>query len=476
MGELERLSGLDAGFLYMETPTLHMHTLKIGIVDPASAPGGYSFDRFKEVLAARLHLLPPFRRRLLPVPLSLHHPLWLEDRDFDLDYHLRRVGVPQPGTQAELDELIGDIAGRPLDRSRPLWQMWVVEGLEGGRVAFVTKMHHAIADGAAASALLANVMSPDPVGEPTPPRRAWRGERPPPNLVLLAQALVAQVRMLLLLPRLLARTWRAVREVIRGRTIDAVIPPRPILDAPRPSFNGALTPHRTFATTTLSLARAKAVKNAAGVTLNDVILATVGGALVDWMAERGEVLDRPLVAGVPVGTDVMGAEPRLVGNRVSNLFTTLATDVDDPAARLQRIHQVTIAAKQVQATLGMDLMQQWVEYTPAPLLKAFMRLYSRWRLANRHRPPINLVVSNVPGPPIPLYVAGARLTDLYSVGPVLEGAALNITVWSYQDRLQVAALGCRELLPRLHEVTDRMHAALDELADAVGVGAIDALP
>jgi diacylglycerol O-acyltransferase / wax synthase len=207
------------------------------------------------------------------------------------------------------------------------------------------------------------------------------------------------------------------------------------------------------------------------VTLNDVILATVGGALADWLAERGEVLDRPLVAGVPVGTDVLGAEPRLVGNRVSNLFTSLATDIDDPAARLQRIHQVTIAAKEVQATLGMDLMQQWVEYTPAPLLKAFMRLYSRWRLANRHRPPINLVVSNVPGPGVPLFVDGARLTDLYSVGPVLEGAALNITVWSYEDRLQVAALACRELLPRLHEVTDRMPAALDELAGAVGVDA-----
>jgi diacylglycerol O-acyltransferase / wax synthase len=469
VGELERLSGLDAGFLYMETPTLHMHTLKIGIVDPSSSPGGYSFGHFKDVLAARLHLLPPFRRRLLPVPLSLHHPLWLEDRDFDLDYHLRRVGVPQPGTQKELDELIGDIAGRPLDRARPLWQMWVVEGLEGGRVAFVTKMHHAIADGAAASALLANVMSIDADTTPAPPRRPWRGERPPPNLALLAQALVAQVRLFLLLPRLLARTWRAVREVLRRRTIDAVIPPRPILDAPRPSFNGALTPHRTFATTTLSLDRAKAVKNAAGVTLNDVILATVGGALADWLAERGEVLDRPLVAGVPVGTDVLGAEPRLVGNRVSNLFTSLATDVNDPAARLQRIHQVTIAAKEVQATLGMDLMQQWVEYTPAPLLKAFMRLYSRWRLANRHRPPINLVVSNVPGPGMPLFVDGARLTDLYSVGPVLEGAALNITVWSYEDRLQVAALACRELLPRLHEVSDRMPGALDELAHAVGV-------
>jgi len=467
VGELERLSGLDAGFLYMETPTLHMHTLKIGIVDPASSPGGYSFERFKEILAARLHLLPPFRRRLLPVPLSLHHPLWLEDRDFDLDYHLRRVGVPQPGTQRELDELIGDIAGRPLDRSRPLWQMWVVEGLEGGRVAFVTKMHHAIADGSAASALLANVMSIDPEAPPPTPQRPWRGERPPPGILLFLHALLAQVRLLGMLPRLLARTWRAVREVLRARSIDAIVPPRPILDAPRPSFNGALTPHRTFATTTLSLEAARAVKNAAGVSLNDVILAVVSGAMADWMNEHGEVLDRPLVAGVPVGTDLVGAEPRLMGNRVSNLFTTLATDVPDPAARLQRIHQVTRAAKQVQATLGMDLMQQWVEYTPAPLLKAFMRLYSRWRLADRHRPPINLVVSNVPGPPMPLYVDGARLTDLYSVGPVLEGAGLNITVWSYEDRLQVAALGCRELLPRLHQITDRMPAALDALADAV---------
>lgn len=463
---MERLTGIDAGFLHMETPSLHMHTLKIGIIDPSTRPDGYSFDHFKQVLGARLPLLPPFRRRLLPVPLSLNHPLWFDDPDFDLDHHVQRVTLASPGTQVELDDLIGEIAGHPLDRSRPLWQTWVVEGLEDGHVAFVTKMHHAMADGAVASALLANVMSTTPETPAVPRTPTWVGERPPPALVLAVQALLAHIPTLRNLPRLIAHTWRAVRAVLASRRGSDVAPPRPILDVPKASFNGALTPHRAFATTTLSLPLAKAVRSAAGVSLNDVILAVVGGAIADWLEGSDERLDRPLVAGVPVGTDVPGAEPRLVGNRVSNMFTTLATDVTDPVARLQRIHEVTASAKQAQATLGLDLMERWVELTPAPVLKAFMRLYSRWHLADRHRPPINLVVSNVPGPDVPLFVDGARLTDLYSVGPVLEGAGLNITVWSYRDRLQVAALSCRELLPDPRALTSRMATALEELVEA----------
>ena len=208
------------------------------------------------------------------------------------------------------------------------------------------------------------------------------------------------------------------------------------------------------------------VKNTVGVSLNDVVLAVVAGALRRYMDERGEHHPRPLVAGIPVGTDEPGAEPRLIGNRVSNLFTTLATDIDDPIERLRRIHAVTAASKQVQATLGPDMMSSWVEYTPAPFLRLFMRAYSRWRLADRHAPPINLVVSNVPGPPVPLYIDGARLTDLYSVGPILEGAALNITVWSYDGELYFAALACRERVPDTHVITDLLAASLDELANA----------
>ncbi len=462
---MQRLSGLDAGFLHMETPAMHLHTLKIGIVDPATTPGGYDFGRFRAVLADRLHLLPPFRRTVVEVPLGLHHPVWVEDRTFDLDQHLLRVAVPAPGTTRELDELIGRIAGRPLDRSRPLWEMWVVEGLADGRVAFVTKVHHAAADGVAASAMLANVMSPDP--EPSPvvaPR--FRGDRRPSGPELVVRAFADHVGQFFRLPALLRRTWHAVRAVLSMRAGEEFEAPRPILDAARAPFNGALSPGRAFASGSLPLADFRTVKAAFGVTVNDVVLGVVGGALRRVLETRGQwPLDRSLTCSVPVGVDGPEDGPRLIGNRVSNLFTTLATDVDDPVERLRRIHRVTADAKRMQDALGKDFMESWVEYTPPPLLKAFMRTYSRRRFADRHRPPQNLVVSNVPGPRTPLHVAGARLTDLFSVGPILEGMALNVTVWSYVDRMNVSVLADRERFPALHDLTDAMAAELAAYVD-----------
>lgn len=461
---MQRLSGMDAGFLHMETPTMHLHTLKIGIVDPSTVPGGYEFAKVKTALADRLHLLPPFRQSVVPVPLGLHHPVWVEDRDFDLDYHILRVGVPAPGTMRALDELIGHIASRPLDRTRPLWQMWVIEGLRDGRVAFVTKIHHAAADGIAASAMLANIMSADPhLAEVVAP--PYEGERRPTGLELVVQAFLDHVGQFFRLPALIRRTYRAVRAVGELRRGEGVETPRPILDNPKASFNGAMTPHRVFATTSLPIADFKVVKDAFGVTLNDVVLAVVGGALRQWMDDRGERHDRSLTCSVPVGADGPEDGPRLIGNRVSNLFTTLATDLDDPVDRLRRIHRVTMDSKRMQETLGKDMMESWVEYSPPPLLRTFMRAYSRYRFADRHRPPQNLVVSNVPGPREPLYVAGAKLTDLFSVGPIMEGMGLNVTVWSYVDEMNFSAMACRERLPDLHAVTDRFATALSELVE-----------
>ncbi len=469
---MERLSGLDAGFLHMETPTMHLHTLKIGIVDPSTVPGGYEFAKVRQALADRLHLLPPFRRRVVEVPGGFHHPVWVEDRNFDLDFHLLRVAVPSPGTMRELDELIGHIASRPLDRHHPLWQMWVIEGLNDGRVAFVTKIHHAAADGIAASAMLANIMSEDPeLDDVEPPR--FRGERVPTRVELLVEAMLDHLGLFFRLPSLLRRTWLAVRAVLALRKGEELDTPRPILDAPKASFNGALTPHRTFATTSLPIDDFKMVKQAFGVTLNDVVLAVVSGALRRHMDKRGETLSKSLTCSVPVGADGPEDGPRLIGNRVSNLFTTLATDIDDPVARLRRISVVTGDAKRMQDALGKDFMESWVEYTPPPLLRTFMRLYTHYRFADRHAPPQNLVVSNVPGPRQPLYVAGARLTDLFSVGPIMEGMGLNVTVWSYVDEMNFSALACRERLPDLHALTDAFGDALAELVELARVTSQD---
>ncbi len=461
---MQRLSGMDAGFLHMETPSMHLHTLKIGIVDPSTVPGGYRFEEFRQVLSDRLHLLPPFRQTVVEIPFGLHHPVWVEDADFAIDDHLVRVAVPAPGTMREVDELIGHIASRPLDRSRPLWEMWIIEGLADGRVAFVTKVHHAAADGVAASAMLANIMSVGPELAPVDPP-PFRGEARPSNAMLVARAFADHVPQFFRLGALLRRTWLAVRAIMAMRKGEELDTPRPVLDAPMASFNGALTSQRTFATASLPLADFRTVKAVFGVTLNDVVLAVVSGALRRHLDRNGEKLDRSLTCSVPVGVDGPEDGPRLIGNRVSNLFTTLATDLDDPIARLHRINRVTTDAKRMQEALGKDFMESWIEYTPPPLLKAFVKLYTRYRFADRHRPPQNLVVSNVPGPREPLHVAGARLTDLYSVGPIMEGMGLNVTVWSYVDRMNFSALACRNRLPKLHLVVDDFAVALAELVD-----------
>jgi len=471
---VERLSGLDASFLYNETPALHMHTLKYAVLDVAGVEGGFSVERLREELAARLHLLPPFRRRLVEVPLGLHHPVWIEDPDFDLAAHVRRISVPSPGGRRQMDEVIGQLASWQLDRRRPLWECWVLEGLaddlddpgahppSGRHVGFLTKLHHAVADGVAAAALLANVMetAPDAVAAP-PPTDAWRPEPRPSARRLLVDALADLLVAARRLPSLLVRTFRGVRAVVRRRRSAAVSPPVPILHTANTPFNGALTPHRSFASTDLPLDDVRAVRAAFGVSVNDVVLGLVAASLRRHLLAVGALPSRPLVAGVPVAADPASA--RLSGNRVSNLFTSLRTDVADPVERLAAIHEVTGAAKEVQDLLGIDMLADWVEYTPARPYAWAIRLYSRLRLADRHRPPINVVVSNVPGPREPLYVAGARLDGIWSVGPILEGVGLNVTVWSYLDRLHVGVLGCREHWHDLRVVSDGMAEALAEL-------------
>jgi diacylglycerol O-acyltransferase len=461
---VERLTGLDASFLYNETPTLHMHTLKYTVLDVSTVPGGYDFERFRHELDRRLHLLPPFRRRIVQVPGQLHHPVWIEDPDFDLGYHVRRMGVPAPGGREQMDQVIADIASWPLDRSKPLWEIWMLEGLEGGHVGFLAKIHHAVADGVAAAAMLANVMASTAEDvDPPPPVQPWRPEPIPSRSRLLIDALRDFVLGLLRLPGLLRRTVDGMKRVSAHRKSAEIATPRPILDTPNTPFNGSLTPHRSFATSTLALGDVKEAKAAFGVTINDIVLAMVAGSLRAWLDKRGALPDRALVAGVPVSTDDPDAIKRLGGNKVSNMFTTLATDIEDPVSRLHAIHDVTSAAKEMHNILGADMLADWSEYTPPRPYSWFMRQYSRFGLAERHRPPINLVVSNVPGPREPLFVAGARMEGIYSVGPILEGIGLNVTVWSYCDQLNVGVIACREHISDPHEITDGMADALDEL-------------
>ncbi len=462
---VERLTGADASYLYMETPTLHMHTLKIALIDATSVPGGYSFGRLQDELAARLHLLPPFRRRLVQVPLQINHPVWVEDHDFDQSLHVRRHTVPAPGGMHELEDLIGEIASTPLDRSKPLWEIHVCEGLVDGRVGVVTKMHHALADGNAANALLANIMDALPAAVPELPHTPWKGEPTPSRGDLLRDGVRDWFLQLLTLPALLLKTFRAIVAVSRHKKTSDIAVPRPILDTPRTSFNGAITSRRSFSTATIGIAEFKKVRQAYGVTLNDVVLAVAGGALLRWLAARGEKVEGSLTAGVPMRTD--SAEiVRLGGNAVTNLFTSLHTDIDDPVERLQAIHRTTKESKAIGQALGLDMLESWWQFTPPGPFSLFTRTYSRLNAANLHAAPFNLVVSNVPGPPLTVHIGGARLDELFSVGPILEGIGLNLTVWSYEGRMSFSAIACPDTFPDIQLFTASLSDALDELLAA----------
>ncbi|WP_062800215.1 WS/DGAT/MGAT family O-acyltransferase [Williamsia muralis] len=465
---MERMEGVDAGYLYMETPTMHMHTLKIAIIEPRE---GFTFERFQEQMLARLGQLPPLQRRALPVPLSLNHPLWISDQPIEPARHLFLHDLPEPGGMAELEAVTGEIAGTPLDRSIPLWEMHVCQGMADGRIAVIGKMHHALADGVAANALLGNItdQSDDPEQNPAPQEDSrsdsWALEPTPTKAEQTRLALSDAIRQMGTVHGLLSRTASGINAVVRHRRGESVSVPRPVLDAPRASFNGALGASRIFATCTLPLDDIKQVRKANGVTVNDVVLAIVAGALRDWTRSRGEDLSGSLLAGVPVSTDDPEGPARLGGNRVSNLFTTLATDVDDPRERLLEISRTTAASKKVQQHLGPHMLTDWVQFTPPAPFSAALKLYSKYNMAARHSPPFNVIVSNVKGPAQDVTIAGSKLSDLFSVGPLIEGIGLNVTAWSYAGRLNVSILSCPDLVDDLGPLVARMRPALDELAN-----------
>lgn len=457
--ELERLSGQDAGFLYVESSTLFMHTLKLLVLRPSEAGERQPPEVLLRDVAARLLRYRAFRRRVVEVPFGLHHPVWIEDERVDLRAHVGRVFIPPPGGRAELDEAVAGVAARPLDRTRPLWELWLLEGLEDGSVGLLLKLHHAVADGVAAMRILTGALAPRPAPDdaapprdPTVPGRA--------NLVL--GALADHVRQAAALPALLARTSQRLSGVLRSEHAP-VHAPIPVVDAPRTSFNRPLSPSRSFASATLSLEGVHQVKSAFGVTFNDVVLALVSGGVRHYLQEQAERPARSLIASVPMSDDGEGGGPRYSGNRLSNLFATLATDIDDPVERLREIHSVAAVAKARSRALGMDLVTAWSNYVPPLLLGLERRIWGMWPLGGRVPPPINLVVSNVPGPREPLALPGWDVTAIHSGGPVLESIGLNITVWSYGGGLHVGALACRDLLPEPARITKGMALALSEL-------------
>jgi WS/DGAT/MGAT family acyltransferase len=463
---MERLSGMDASFLYFETPSMHMHVAMTAIFDPSTMPGGYDFEKVKEFISSRLHLVPPFRRRVVEVPFRLNHPIWVEDPDFDLDHHIRRIGAPSPGGHEELAEIAAHIASRPLDRSRPLWEMYVVEGLADGNIGVVTKMHHCAIDGVSGAELMVNLFDLEPGGRELDPPEDRTPEPIPSDLQLVGHAVASRARRQLGLVPLLGATARTVGTIVsRRRDPDVTVGATPLTAPPTP-WNRSITPHRRMSFTRVSLDDVKRIKNHVGCTVNDVILGLMGGTLRRYLEAHDALPDTPLVAVCPVSvrTEDQAGE---YNNKVSAMFTSLATDVDDPLERLRVIHEVTQGAKEEHNVIGANLLQDWAEHAAPTTFALAARLYSGMNLSDRHRPIHNVVISNVPGPPFPLYYAGARLVYTLPMGPVMEGAGLNITVLSYMDNVDIGFMACRELVPDVWKLADHVDDAMTELLKAV---------
>ena len=466
---MERLTGLDASFLYFETPTMHMHVCATIIFDPSTVEGGYSYDNVRSVIESRLHLVKPFRRKLASVPLNLHHPVWVEDENFDLDFHLHRIGLPSPGTMEQLGEITGDIASRQLDRSRPLWEMWIVEGLDNGNIALVAKMHHCTIDGVSGANLMVHLFDLDP-NETKEPAPEWKPEKSPSDVELVGYGLVSRLRRPLNIFKVVPQTLQSVGSFISarcGREGPGMAAP---FTAPRTLFNNAITAHRQVSYTRVPLEDIKKIKRAFGTTVNDVVLAVTSGALRRYLEKYEEIPDKPLIATCPVSVRSDDEKETVGSNQVSAMFTSLASDIEDPVERLRAISASTKGAKEEHNAIGADMLQNWAEFAAPTTFSLAARAYSSLKLAERHPVVHNLVISNVPGPPIPLYFAGARLTALYPLGPIFDGAALNVTVISYMDNVDFGFIACRETVPGLWDLAGFIPEAVAELvkeADSV---------
>ncbi|MGH3531417.1 MAG: WS/DGAT/MGAT family O-acyltransferase [Mycobacterium sp.] len=458
---MQRLSGWDAVLLYSETPNVHMHTLKIAVIELDPDRRDFGIDAFRRVIHSRLYKLDPFCYQLVDIPLKLHHPMWRENCDVDLTYHVRPWRLPPPGGRRELDEAIGEIASTPLDRSHPLWEMYFVEGLANDRIAVVGKIHHALADGVAAANLLARGMDLAP--GPQAGRARYVPDPAPSAGELVRSAFGDHLRHVGRIPGTIKYTAEGVGRVRRSARKLSPELTRPF--TPPPTFmNHMLTPERRFATATLALSDIKETGKALGVTINDLVLATSAGALRKLLLRYDGKADHPLLASVPMSFDF--SPDRISGNRFSGVLVALPVDVDDTLGRVQRSHDNAVSAKESHQLLGPELVSRWAAYfPPAPTESLF-----RW-LAGRdaQNKVLNLNISNVPGPREHGRVGGALVTEIYSVGPLTAGSGLNITVWSYVDQLNVSVLSDGATVDDPHEVTEAIVDDFIEIRRATGL-------
>jgi WS/DGAT/MGAT family acyltransferase len=461
---MQRLSGLDASFLYLETAQQPLHVCSILELDTTTMPGGYTFERFRDAFTLRIKAMPQFREKLADSRFNLDHPVWVDDEDFDVDRHLHRIGLPSPGGRRELADICGHIASLPLDRSRPLWEKWVIENVggtdpqDGGRLVVMTKVHHAGVDGVTGANLMSQLCSTE---ADAPPPEPVDGPGSASSLEIAVSGAVRFATRPLKLANALPATLTSVVDTVR-RARSGLTMASPFA-APKTAFNANVTGHRNVAFTQLNLEDIKTVKNHFNVKVNDVVMALVSGVLRKFLEDRGELPENSLVGMVPVSVHEKSDRPGR--NQVSGMFSRLETHIKDPAERLKSIAAANSVAKQHSSAIGATLLQDWTQFAAPAVFGVAMRVYAASRLSGA-RPVHNLVISNVPGPQVPLYYLGCEVKAMYPLGPIFHGSGLNITVMSLNGSLDVGIVSCPELLPDLWDMADDFTDALDELLAA----------
>ncbi len=483
---MRQLTSLDAQFIAMEDGRTHGHVSGLGIYDPSTAPGGeLTLEAIRATVSERLHLLPPFRWKLVQVPFDLDYPYWAEDPAFDLDFHIRELALPAPGDDAMLAEQVARLLSRPLDPSHPLWELYLIHGLEDGRSAVLTKFHHAAIDGASGAEIFGVLFDPEPTGREIPPapRNGAGAAAIPGQLSMLGRGLAGvprqPVRALRSVPRALPHldtvpTLRSVpgvnalaatsRRVVRAlpRTRDGGVLEGRRLHAPKMSLNERISAHRRASFTRLSLDEVKRIKSAFDVTVNDVVVTICAAALRDWLGARGELPDAPLVAMIPVSVRTR-EQIGTFGNRVSTMIVEIPTDEPDPLDRLQRAHEALKNAKDRHRAVPATMLQDANNAIPPALFARAARVTAM--VATRHpsQATVNVVISNVPGSPAPLYIAGARQEAMFPLSAIMDGAALNMTVMSYCGGLDFGVVADRGVADDLWPLTEALARAQAEL-------------
>ncbi|MFN4147867.1 MAG: wax ester/triacylglycerol synthase family O-acyltransferase [Runella sp.] len=462
--KLQSISGMDATFLYAETPTSPMHVGSVAVIE-----GSLKYETFKAIIESRLHQIPKLRQRLMYVPFSIDYPYWVDDPHFDLDLHINHIALPQPGAWKQLREVASHIHSEPLDQSRPLWSMTFVEGLNNipqvppGSVAVISKIHHVAIDGMAGASLLSVLFDLAPMKGNIPAPRPFHPKPLPNELDLIINSTVSFAKNPLKFPKILADTLTAtVKAGFLTRVQRSELPTVPFT-APATPFNGLVSPRRKWNSALLSLERILNLKNIMGMTVNDILLAICAGALRRYLLEKGKLPQKPLVAMVPVSTRTTPADAKNVDNQISAMLVQLATNIADPLERLEKINENTNRGKTYQGAVGAKTLAKMAEAVPFGIANQAAQLYSRFHLAERHNPALNVTITNVPGPKIPLYIHGHKLLAVMGMAPVVDGMGLIITIFSYNGVVTVSPTSDAKSMPDIDDFTRYIRESANEL-------------